>query len=79
MIGRSKTYPYQWKVGVLTPQYKKGDTSLTVNYRPLCMLSHLRKTIEAAIAGRILRTFKVYCRQFGFQKGISSVVLLTDV
>lgn len=79
LIGRSAIYPAQWEVGVFTPLHKKGDTSLPINYRPLCMLSHARKLIESALAGRLLRKLKVVGREFGFQRGLSSTITLKDV
>lgn len=79
LVGRSKTYPVQWKIGMFTPLYKKGDTSLPINYRPFCMLSHARKIIEAALANIVMKSFKLFSRQFGFQKYISSTMTLIDV
>ena len=35
-----------WRTGLLVPIYKKGDPESPSNYRPICLLSSLRKVIE---------------------------------
>lgn len=58
---------------------KKGDKSSAQNYRPLCMLSCMRKLIEIAMATRLASSIQVHGRQFGFQKGLSPISTLIDV
>lgn len=79
LIGRTLIYPNQWKVGILSSQYKKGDMKVPTNYRQLCMLSHVRKTIEAVLADAVLKKFKIFIRQFGFRQGLSSMITFLDV
>lgn len=38
-IGRTRRYPKEWHIGLLTLIHKKGDPVLLKNYRWLCMLS----------------------------------------
>lgn len=47
-IGRTGEYPKEWKHGLLTAIYKKGEANRPQNYRPVCMLSCARKVIESA-------------------------------
>lgn len=43
------------------------------------MLSCVRKVIEAAMARRLARSVPINPRQFGFQRGLSSMITLVDV
>lgn len=79
LIGRSKVYTTDFKFILLMPICKKGDPSESKNYRPVCMLSCLRKIIKAAIAERISKVLKLFGRNFGFQKGLSPKITLLDV
>lgn len=63
----------------MTPVHKKCEKCAPQNYIPLCILSFLRKFIKAAIALRLVRTIPIQARQFGFQKGLSSLTTLIDV
>ena len=44
-----KIYPSFWKNANVTPLYKKGDTSLLNNYRPISILIAVSKVMEKAI------------------------------
>lgn len=79
IFGRAKVYRNDWSIGLMTPIYEKGDKGLAQNYRPLCMLSVVRKLLEAAITRRITRDVQINPRQFGFQRGLSSLKTLVDV
>lgn len=50
-VGKSKTYPKNWETRIMTTVYKKEDPSLAQNYRPLNMLSCLRKIVETLPTG----------------------------
>lgn len=76
---RTRQYPEEWTEGFLSPVYKKGKNDDPKNYRPLCMLSCLRKTVESAISIGISRKLKFFGRQFGLQKGLSATTTLMDV
>lgn len=45
LVGSAKNNPIEWRGVLLTPIHKKGATDDTRNYRPLCMLSCIRKII----------------------------------
>lgn len=55
LVGRTRKYSVDWKVGLLTPIFKKGNPEVPMNPRPLCILSCIRKIIEAVITYRILK------------------------
>lgn len=79
LVGRMKQYSASWKVGLLTQVHKKGNEPRPIKYRPVCMLSHTRKIIEGALGNALLRETKLFPRKFGFQRGISPQMTLTDV
>lgn len=59
---------YDWSTAELVPLFKKGDTSRPTSYRPIALLSHARKVIEAGIAIEIRKAYKFNCAQLGFQQ-----------
>lgn len=61
-----------WKTAVLTPIYKKGDVADPKNYRPIAVLSHARKMVDAAIAMAIREKYTFNPLQLGFQPGTST-------
>lgn len=67
------------EVRLLTSIFEKGERTLPKNYRPVCMLACTRKIIEAAIAEKIAKILPIFSRKFGFQKGLSPAITLTDV
>lgn len=58
LVGSIRRYPEDWKIGQFTPIFKKGDPEVPMNYRPVCMLSCIRKIIEVELADRILERCK---------------------
>ena len=64
-------YPEELKIGRLVPIYKKGDSMLITNYRPISILPLLNKVFEKIIYSRIENFFRVNCllseNQFGFR------------
>lgn len=68
LMGRTAVYPDEWRVVLLSPIYKKGDPCIPINYRPIFILSCIRKVVEAALAERILKIQKIRGRQYGFRK-----------
>lgn len=79
LVGRGQLYPTEWKIGLLTPVYKKGNPTEAPNYRPLCMFSCVRKVIETAIAETVAAKVKIFGRQYGFQTGLSATLTLLEV
>lgn len=42
-------YPSAFKQSIITPLYKKGDTTVATNYRPISLVTHLSKIFEKII------------------------------
>lgn len=67
------TYPYQLKLAMVQPLYKKGDPSAFENYRPISLLSSFAKFFELSIyeqfADFLLKHGIVSERQHGFVRG----------
>lgn len=59
--------PSSWRTATLVPLFKKGEKTDVRNYRPIALLSHTRKTIEAAIAMEIRGSYEFDDMQLGFQ------------
>ena len=64
--------PKSWNEGTLFPLYKKGDPSLPANYRPICLLSAVRKVIERTIANAVQTVFIPSSMQLGFQRKLGT-------
>ena len=48
-ILRSSVLPDDWKIGYITPIYKKGNKTKVNNYRPVCLTSTVIKIFESII------------------------------
>ena len=63
-------FPSDLKVAKITPIFKKGDSSLVSNYRPVSLLSSLSKIFEKALYNRLLHFISanniLVEHQFGF-------------
>ena len=72
MFMQKAIFPNILKVAQVTPIYKKGDSQLLENYRPVSMLPIFGKLFEKNIYSRlysILMTKNIICdQQFGFRK-----------
>ena len=80
-VGRLQVYPTQWSRGTLIPIHKnQGSESEPANFRPVCLLSHMRKAIETALAIQITQEFTPHPTQFGFRtdQSIDSALLLAE-
>lgn len=77
-VGKSKLMPSQWERGILTHIYKDGAEGNTKNYRPICMLSHQRKFVEAEVAETVRMQSTPNMSQYGFQKHLVSINELAD-
>ena len=68
----SGTFPEILKIGKITPIFKKGDSRLLDNYRPISMLPILGKLFEKLIYSRLysflITKNVIYDKQFGFRK-----------
>lgn len=58
-----------WSTALLVPLFKKGDHTEPGSYRPIALLSHARKAIEAAIAMAIRKDYRFSDCQLGFRIG----------
>ena len=68
--------PTCWKVGLVFPLVKEGkDSSQPASYRPICLLSHVRKLFEKVILARIKKTVleQLPKTQFGFCSHVSTL------
>jgi len=63
--------PDQLKIAKVIPIYKKGDTKLACNYRPISLLSIFDKLLEKIIKNRLYRYLDInnvlFKYQFGFR------------
>ena len=69
--------PKVLKNAVVTPIFKKGDSSDVANYRTISILPIISKIVEKCMAVKIAKHFEengLYCdNQFGFRKGRNTV------
>lgn len=61
-VGHLRHMPTLLRTGQLVPIYKKGDPATMSNYRPITLLSHVRKVISAAVDKGIRRTYAPHHR-----------------
>ncbi len=47
--GRCKRIPAEWNKAILVPIHKKGPHEDPKNYRPISLLSHVRKVVDSAL------------------------------
>ena len=66
------TFPKILKIGKITPVFKKGDSDIFDNYRPISMLPIFGKIFEKIIYSRLysflISKNVIYDKQFGFRK-----------
>ena len=67
--------PKDWRRANITPLFKKGDKNIPSNYRPVCLISIVVKTLERLIHNRISEFLntnnKLVSFQHGFRRGHS--------
>lgn len=74
--GRLGYVPSVFRSGLLVPLYKKGDKSDPANYRPITLLSVLRKVVAKAILFEVEKVYSVHQNQWGFVRGSSTEVAI---
>ena len=66
------TFPKILKIGKVSPIFKKGDSQLFDNYRPISVLPIFGKILEKVLYNRLYSFFMsknvIYNKQFGFRK-----------
>ena len=79
----SSCFPDIWKEANVSPLYKKDDSSLVSNYRPISLLSALGKVMEKIVHKHMFNFFlnqhAITCLQSGFVPGDSTVNQLVDI
>ena len=75
--GRTAPTPMDWRTG-LVPIYKKGDSEIPSNYRPICLLSSLRKVIERALDKKMQAHYAPNVIQMGFQAKLGTEMAIAQ-
>ena len=70
--GELQWLPRSWQTAELVPLHKKGSTWDPNNYRPISLLSHVRKIIESALDKELRSVYRFNDLQLGFQPGKST-------
>ena len=72
----SGTFPNFLKIGKITPVFKKGDSQIFDNYRPISILPIFGKIFEKILYSRLYSFFVsqsvIYDKQFGFRSNHST-------
>ena len=78
-------FPERLKLAKVIPVFKKGDSKLINNYRPISLLPVISKVLEKIIANQLSKYFEdnklFHDNQYGFQTGFSTeyaTIELTD-
>ena len=75
--------PEKLKIAKVIPVFKKGDRSISSNYRPISLLSIFEKLLEKLMYTRVYSYLMehnvLYKNQFGFRKNHSTVLALIEV
>lgn len=76
-------YPKELKIARIIPIFKKGESYLLGNYRPIALLSVINKIFERLIYLRLLEFFNrqkfLYKRQYGFRQRSNTSNCAMDV
>ena len=62
--------PLQWRKARLVPIHKKGDAKDPRNYRPITIISQLRKIVDKALDAAIREKYNFHPAQLGFRSGV---------
>jgi len=75
--------PNKFKIAKVIPIFKKGNTELPNNYRPISLLSIFDKILEKIIASRLLLFWNNHnifnANQFGFRAGHSTTLAFINI
>ena len=78
-VGRLQYLPKLLKTGFLAPIYKSGDLSIPSNYRPIALLSTIRRVISKALTIQASRQYSFSFHQFGFQPKSNTEIAVARV
>ena len=72
---KTSIIPNEWKMHKIIPVYKSNDKTSVKNYRPISLLCNVSKVFERLIYDKVISTVtkSITPRQFGFQKGTSTL------
>lgn len=70
--GELRHIPLTWRVAIIIPIYKKGAVDDPSNYRPISIISQMRKIVDKTIDITLRRNYTFHPAQLGFRKGVSS-------
>lgn len=68
-VGRLKIFPKSWSGATMSPLYKHGDQANPANCRPVSLLSHILRTIDASVRNYVSDGFSRARIQFDSQAG----------
>ena len=77
----SGVFPDKLKLAKVIPLYKKGDSTITDNYRPISLLPTLSKVLDKHVYNQLFAYFSdeelFYPSQYGFRRGHSTELART--
>ena len=80
---QQEEFPYSLKIAEVAPVFKKGDSNLLTNYRPISILSQISKIFEKLIYNRINNYLEKYHlisdEQFGFRQNSSTSHAISNI
>ena len=80
---RECTFPDSLKKAIVCPIFKKGDSTLISNYRPISLLPIISKIFERCLANKLSNYFEnnnlFFSGQFGFRKGKDTIQGILDL
>lgn len=71
-IGKLAHMPEQLREAIFVPIYKKGDRTDPESYRPVALMSHIRKVLSAATDTAIRQHRQFHPMQWGFTQGVGT-------
>ena len=79
----SGIFPDKLKLAKVIPLYKKGDSTITDNYRPISLLPTISRLFEKIVFNQLLTYFSdnklFYPSQYGFRRGHSTELAANEL
>lgn len=76
-IGTLGYVPKALRSGLYAPIFKKGNTREPSSYRPIALLSHIRKAISHAVNATLLKEYIFHPLQWGFTSNLATEDAIT--